>query len=952
MPANFSFNLQRVLTKARRHGGTSVAGAATELPLPSVKVEGAGRLAFPLPPDQAEKLAKCAQQAPFGRGLETVVDTSVRNTLQIDPNHVDIESTPVWRSGFEQLVRRALDGLGTDPAFVEAKLYKLLLYQKGGHFDFHRDTEKERGMFATLVVQLPSHFSGGEFVVRHGGVEKTYTLGSDDSSCSQLSHFVAHYADCEHAVREVTGGHRLALVYSLCWKGEDGPPPTPAALSSTALGQRLANMFEEGFHANDVPTPLCVYLEHQYTEDSLGHLGIRALKGRDRAIADAFLAAGGVLAQKDRGNELSMCIASSSQVREEDCDENGSTIYVGLSNEDMDDRMDTKLKTVFELDGKVNKSLKDLGVDWTNWARSESFVLSDSHDSEVEDERKRRDEEDDRDSDRFDDYDSDDYDYYRFQRMSAWRMVRREKVNLTGNEGATKETTYACYILVVWPRKVYIDLLLQCGVQHAVHYVDGVSGTEAVAFLPRIVNYVASNLTRETASSCTLLLQVLVKFRQPQLMRDLLEIFATRPRICRLTTEVKTFLDAGSAGLFSIDIANAISDAALGLGLEHVLPAIEKLLAASRKHGGSQVEARLILAERLGLGMIHKMSALEDALSDLKSHGSVCKSALSLLLSVNDDERLQCFRNSVLACFAGKSREMLIDLDLSDKLCPLMEGINTVLAEQPPKEPGQSVFCGVRREVTQIRVRLFVEYVEAKSCNDLDIWEIICPDSDPPDSHILSESELTFFLETADASMLLRFQVAVLRWDVQKLKRLVRQINEIMAETTVTSEALSMLGEVKTRLIDLLQEATRLKPVYVNEMSDARYPYDPNIEKFLQGPRRTKRIALDGDIIDADRLASQIKDDCSGQSGISIQVSVGGTDGYSFITLKKTRRLHEREVRKYENNCRMLEELLKEREEAATMEIPCSEAETRTVDSSRGLSESAEPAAKLAKMDY
>lgn len=38
---------------------------------------------------------------------------------------------------------------------VEARLYKLLLYQQGGHFSAHQDTEKERGMIGTLVVQLP-----------------------------------------------------------------------------------------------------------------------------------------------------------------------------------------------------------------------------------------------------------------------------------------------------------------------------------------------------------------------------------------------------------------------------------------------------------------------------------------------------------------------------------------------------------------------------------------------------------------------------------------------------------------------------------------------------------------------------------------------------------------------------------------------------------------------------
>lgn len=48
---------------------------------------------------------------------------------------------------------------------VEANLYKLLPYETGGHFEAHQDTEKEEGMFGTLVVQVPSTFTGGYVTV-------------------------------------------------------------------------------------------------------------------------------------------------------------------------------------------------------------------------------------------------------------------------------------------------------------------------------------------------------------------------------------------------------------------------------------------------------------------------------------------------------------------------------------------------------------------------------------------------------------------------------------------------------------------------------------------------------------------------------------------------------------------------------------------------------------------
>ena len=96
---------------------------------------------------------------------------------------------------------------------VEVKLYKLLLYEKGGHFAFHQDTEKFDGMFATLIVQLPCSFTGGDYVIRNQGKETRFQLSKN---CGSALKYVAHFADCEHSVEAVTSGHRLALVYALC----------------------------------------------------------------------------------------------------------------------------------------------------------------------------------------------------------------------------------------------------------------------------------------------------------------------------------------------------------------------------------------------------------------------------------------------------------------------------------------------------------------------------------------------------------------------------------------------------------------------------------------------------------------------------------------------------------------------------------------------------------------
>jgi hypothetical protein len=93
----------------------------------------------------------------------TVYDPSVRKCLQLCPDQFQL-SNPQWDAQIRRLageeIRRDL-GLPENVTVVP-ELYKLLLYEVGCFFSPHRDTEKTEGMFATLVVVLPSAHLGGK----------------------------------------------------------------------------------------------------------------------------------------------------------------------------------------------------------------------------------------------------------------------------------------------------------------------------------------------------------------------------------------------------------------------------------------------------------------------------------------------------------------------------------------------------------------------------------------------------------------------------------------------------------------------------------------------------------------------------------------------------------------------------------------------------------------------
>ena len=251
------------------------------VPMPRVSVAGIGSLSFPVPEEQIRALVAEAESAPYGRGVETVVDPEVRNSFQIAPGRVRI-SSPRWEAVFGEVLAGTTKALGCAEGSLSAELYKLLVYEPGGFFLPHRDTEKAPGMVATLVIALPTAGTGGELVVRHLGREVVVPMQTDHPS--ELIH-AAFYADCEHEIRPVTSGARVALVYNLIRRSE-GALEEP--LDREALVAALASELRAQFARPDGPRKLIWVLEHEYSEAGLS---FDTLKNVDAGVGGALLKA-------------------------------------------------------------------------------------------------------------------------------------------------------------------------------------------------------------------------------------------------------------------------------------------------------------------------------------------------------------------------------------------------------------------------------------------------------------------------------------------------------------------------------------------------------------------------------------------------------------------------------------------------------------------------------------
>ena len=439
--------LEAILSDVEHPGDFFVAGVM-EIPMPRVDVEGAGQLSFPILRPQIEAMVQHATRAPYGRGEETIVDTSVRNVWQIAPGAVKIGGKS-WAASFENILSKVTAGLGCQDANVSAELYKMLIYDCGGFFLAHRDTEKTAGMFGTLVVTLPSAYLGGALRIRHADREVTVeTVAAEPSEIS----FAAFYADCEHEALPVREGNRVCLVYNLI---QERTKSSDRVLKAPNYGSHVAKaaaVLEEYWSSPNAPPKIVWLLDHQY---SPAGLSFSSLKGADATKSQVLMQAA---AQAQCVAHLGVVHIGESGGAEEDYYESRKRRYRGYSQQDEGEDMSFTPISVDDSWRYLDewRDTDDRVVEFGRIPLAEGELLPAGALDEEPPDNKRL-------------------------------------TEASGNEGATFERSYHRAALVLWPASRMIDVLLEAGVVATLPYLKqlaaggGRARPEAMAVAQRIV---------------------------------------------------------------------------------------------------------------------------------------------------------------------------------------------------------------------------------------------------------------------------------------------------------------------------------------------------------------------------------------------------------------------------------------------------------------------------------
>lgn len=288
-----------------------------------------------------------------------------------------------------------------------------MVYEKGGFFLPHRDSEKHDRMVASLIVVLPSPFEGGRLIVRHGAAK--LALAFEEAASGKATCFAAFYADCEHEVERVTHGVRIALAYNLMLKPLPGKPS--GAATATAPSDQLAGNIAS-WVTRQPAKPLVFALNHHYTERGLS---LELLKGADRKLADLVIPAA----------EKVDCLVHLAQVSRHllQFADDGSfdDSYSGYSYR-APRRHAIEIGETYEdeLNGTAWADLSGKKQPWGSIALDLSAIVSPVP-------------------------------------IDDWKPTSEEFEGYTGNAGNTLERWYHRSALVVWHRDQHFDVVASCG---------------------------------------------------------------------------------------------------------------------------------------------------------------------------------------------------------------------------------------------------------------------------------------------------------------------------------------------------------------------------------------------------------------------------------------------------------------------------------------------------------
>ena len=281
--------LQQLLARPDKAAKLESGGEATELPSqPGLQINQIGLVPLPLEDAKAVEIInefkKTSKKSRSCRQQQQQPSSS-SSIFELDASSFQLKN-PDWNKKLETLLARVAKTLGCgDATNVKPKLTKLLILVPKDRLETcSASTENtEPSQFATLVVQLPSNYSGGELTVSRADSNSRvkHDLGQKSGKAAFSVHFAAYLSrrNVELEVARVSSGYCLRLVYSLCWS-EDRPATAAIRPSSVEAANEICKIMKSLALVEN--NRLSLFLVNEtYAAKEIKANGVKALMGID-----------------------------------------------------------------------------------------------------------------------------------------------------------------------------------------------------------------------------------------------------------------------------------------------------------------------------------------------------------------------------------------------------------------------------------------------------------------------------------------------------------------------------------------------------------------------------------------------------------------------------------------------------------------------------------------------
>ena len=328
----FKNELLAILSELKGSGKFASVGTQDFI-IPGLIIDEIGEVSFPLNEIQAMEIIRVAHKAPFGMGRSTILDETIRKTWEIDADKFTF-TNPSWTKLLDRIIKKIKVDLGLEKYQIVANIYKLLLYEEGGFFLEHKDSEKEKGMFGSLIIGLPSKHRGGELIVEFGNMKEVVSFENDF-----CINYAAFYADCDHEIKPLISGYRICLVYNLIQQ-KSVTSINPPSIYQHA--ENLAQLLLKAESKNKLK-PYIILLSHQYTPENFSK---ENLKLDDRIKVETLM-----LAAEKLGFYSKMCLVTSyveGSPKEDSYDYSYRSRYDDDDDDEVDENTDVEIDEIYE----------------------------------------------------------------------------------------------------------------------------------------------------------------------------------------------------------------------------------------------------------------------------------------------------------------------------------------------------------------------------------------------------------------------------------------------------------------------------------------------------------------------------------------------------------------------------------------------------------------------------